>query len=87
MPNFIRTYMLYVVGWIVTLLSMIGITVDDDQKAFIVLVIFTLAGAIWHAIVRTLEKKWPKLSILLGSKKQPVYIDGTSTVIKTEVAN
>lgn len=73
MDNYIRTFVPYVVGWVVQALAMIGLTVNDDQKAFIGLAIFTAAAWAYHAIVHQLEKKWPKFSILLGSKKQPTY--------------
>lgn len=31
--------------------------------------------AVYYALVRLLERKWPVFGVLLGARKQPVYID------------
>lgn len=72
-PNLIRTYTPYVVGWIVAALATLGITVTDDQRLALVGLIGTVAAALYHLIVHVLERKWPRLSVLLGSTKQPTY--------------
>lgn len=71
--NLIRTYIPYVVAWIVGALATLGITVTDDQRLVLVGLIGTVAAALYHLGVRLLERKWPQFSVLLGSLKQPTY--------------
>ena len=73
LPSLIRTYLPYLVGLVVSWLSMLGITVTDDQRAMLVTAIGWAVGTVYHLLVRVLERRWPALSVLLGSRKQPTY--------------
>lgn len=84
-PNLIRTYVPWLVCWIVGALTWIGVNVTDEQQAMLVALISTIAGVLYHLLVRLLERRWPRLSVLLGSKEQPAYAqvsrDGKAYVI------
>lgn len=72
-PSLIRTYSHWVVVWIVGWLTALGIDVSDEQQTALVGVIAMAAGWLWYALVRWLERRWPALSVLLGSRQQPGY--------------
>ena len=61
--SLIRTWVPVLVG---SLVAMIG--VDIDAAA-----ITGAAVAIYYAVVRALEMRFPQLGILLGRKSQPTY--------------
>lgn len=70
-----RTVVPLIVAWIVGLLVSLGIDVSDAQRSWISSAIGAIIAALYYAAVRWAERKWPKLSILLGSTKQPTYTD------------
>lgn len=71
LPSLIRTYTPLLVAYLVGWLASLGITVDDDTQALITTGIGTVIAAAYYALVRVLERKWPALSVLLGSGQQP----------------
>lgn len=72
-PSLIRTYVPLAVGWVVAWVSTLGINVSDTARAALVGIIGTVAAGGYYALVRVLERRWPFLSVLLGSKVRPVY--------------
>lgn len=70
-PSLIRTYVpllvAYVVGWLVSL----GIPVTDDAQSALTAGIGTVVAALYYTAVRFAERKWPALTVLLGSTEQP----------------
>lgn len=64
-----RTVVPILVGLIMA--SFIGKYVDDVQELQNVL--SSVIAAVYYAIIRVIETKWPKIGILLGAKTQPVY--------------
>lgn len=71
-PSLVRTYVPLAVGWVVTFLATLGISVTDDQRAALVSLLGTVVGALYYLLARLLEKKFPALTWLLGSPVQPV---------------
>lgn len=72
--SYIRTYVPIGVGMIVAYLVTLGIQLDNDTQAALVVFLTGALQALYYAVARTLEKKWPQLgSFLLGSSKQPTY--------------
>jgi uncharacterized membrane protein (DUF441 family) len=69
--SFIRTYVPVVVGTILAFLANRGFDIEINQNAVVVAVI-----AIYYAIARALEKRWPFFGVLLGVPKEPAY-EGT----------
>jgi len=64
-----RTIVPILVGLIMA--SFIGKYIDDVQELQNVL--SSVIAAVYYAIIRIIETKWPKIGILLGAKTQPVY--------------
>lgn len=58
-----------IVGWLVT----IGIEVTSDAQAALIVLTTFIFQAVYYLAVKALEKRWPKLGVLLGVPKQPVY--------------
>lgn len=78
LPDFlngaIRTYMPLVVGAVVTVLSKLGVILDHEAIEGLEEFIGLLAAGIWWTAVRALERKWPRIGVLLGSTKKPIYV-------------
>lgn len=64
-----RTIVPILVGLIMA--SFIGKYVDDVQELQNVL--SSVIAAVYYAVIRVIETKWPKIGVLLGAKSQPVY--------------
>lgn len=71
-PALIRTYvplgLSVLFGWLASL----GISVSDEAQSALAAGIGALAAAVYYTAVKLLEKRWPMLTVLLGSTKQPV---------------
>lgn len=73
--SYIRTYVPLAVGAALTwLATKFGIIVDEDTKAQAILVAGGIITAVYYAVARTLEKRFPQLGFLLGSRKTPTYL-------------
>lgn len=70
-PSLIRTYVPLLVAYLVGWLASLGISVSDEAQAAIVTAIGTVVAGAYYAIVRVLERRWPALALLLGSRQQP----------------
>lgn len=64
--SIIRTYIPLLVGWIVAQLSSASIEIDP-------VTVTTVVTAVYYAIVRALEAKFPKVGWLLGKASPPTY--------------
>lgn len=73
LPSFIRTYVPMGVGAVVGWLSSLGLHLDGAETGALTAAVTGVAGAAYYGLVRGLERRWPALSILLGSKQQPTY--------------
>jgi hypothetical protein len=69
--SLIRTWVPVVVGTLIAYLANRGFNIDINQNAVVAATI-----AIYYALARAAEKKWPALGWLLGVPKEPAY-EGT----------
>ena len=82
-PSLIRTYVPLAVAYLVGWLASLGITVTSEQQAAVAGAIGTVAAALYYAAVRWAERRWPALTVLLGSSKQPaVYTAGPAPLVQ-----
>jgi hypothetical protein len=73
--SYIRTYVPVAVGAALTwLATKFGILVDGDTKGQAILLLGGVVTAVYYAVARTLEKRFPSLGFLLGSRKTPTYL-------------
>lgn len=72
-PALIRTYVPILVAMLVTWLASLGVIVSDDISTMLASAIGGIAGAIYYAVVRWAESRWPSVGVMLGSKKTPTY--------------
>lgn len=77
MTNFvlslIRTYVPIAVGAVVAWLVTLGVEVDVNTQAGLVVALTGVLQAVYYTVVRLLEKKFPKVGVLLGSATTPTY--------------
>ena len=71
--SLVRTYVPVAVGAVAIWLATIGVTIDSDTKAAIIAAVTGLAIAVYYAIARALEGRWPALGGLLGVRGSPQY--------------
>ena len=71
-----RTVVPLIVGWVVTGLAALGIDTPDSARTWLAGAIGGVIAAGYYVAARWAERKWPKLSLLLGSTKQPSYDSG-----------
>lgn len=69
----IKTIVPFVVGWVVSVLTVAGLDVPPEFTADLTNILTLLLGAAYYVLVVFLSKKWPVLEILLGSPKKPEY--------------
>lgn len=77
MSNFVtsltRTYAPIIIGGLVSWLATLGLQLDSETTAALVIAFTGFIQALYYTVVRLLEKKWPKLGILLGKATTPDY--------------
>ena len=71
--SLIRQYVPILVGYIAAWLVTIGVELDSDTQAALILALGGIASAVYYGIVRALELRWPSLGALLGRRAQPEY--------------
>jgi hypothetical protein len=67
--SLIRTWVPVVVGTVIAYLANKGFNIDVNQNAVVAATI-----AVYYALARFLEKRWPFLGFLLGVPKEPAYV-------------
>lgn len=70
-PSLIRTYVPVLVGAFIAWLITLGVEVDPSTQAGLTTGLTGLVIIVYYTVVRLLEKRWPFLSVLLGSKQIP----------------
>ena len=70
-PSLIRTYVPIAVGALLSWLITLGVTLDPSVEAGLVTALTGVLIAVYYTVVRLLEKRWPALSVLLGSRLVP----------------
>lgn len=79
--SLVRTGAPMVVAWLLSLpiapivLSGIGVDTERATQILAPLVAFGMSFA-YYALVRLLERRWPKLGVLLGVPAKPTYQKG-----------
>lgn len=71
--SLIRTYVPIAVGSFISWLVTKNIVLDEVTATALVTAFTGLMIGIYYTVVRVLEKKFPWMGVLLGSKKQPEY--------------
>lgn len=71
-PSIIRTAVPLIVGPLVTWLASKGVDIDGET---LTVAVAAVVGFVYYVGVRLLERRWPALGVLLGSKKKPTYVD------------
>ena len=69
----IRTYTPIIAGALVSWLATKGMELDAETQAGLIVALTGTAQAAYYFIVRLLERRWPKVGVLLGSAKKPEY--------------
>jgi len=69
----VRTLVPYLVGLIITWLAAAHITVNENGRLQLTYIVTFVIAAAYYVLVRSLEKRWPKLGVLLGVPKAPAY--------------
>lgn len=79
MTNFvqslIRTWVPIAVGAVASYLITLGVELDADTQAGLVVAMTGILQAVYYLVVRLLEKKFPQVGALLGSTQKPVYVE------------
>lgn len=71
--SFTRTYSPIIIGALVTWLITLGIELDLETQAGLVIALTGVIQAVYYAIVRLIEEKHPKIGVLLGKAITPEY--------------
>ncbi|WP_213451602.1 hypothetical protein [Rhizomonospora bruguierae] len=72
--SLIRTYVPIAVGSALAwLASTLGVVLGDDASTALTVGVVALATAIYYAVARALESRWPALGVLLGAARPPTY--------------
>lgn len=75
--SLIRTYVPIAVGAIVSYLLTLGVQLDANTQAGLVVALTGVLQAVYYLVARLLERKFPQFSVLLGSASQPKYVEPT----------
>lgn len=73
--SLIRTYVPIIVGALVSYLLTLGIELDVNAQTGLVVFLTAFLQGAYYLIVRILERRYPKLGVLLGSEAQPKYVN------------
>lgn len=68
-----RTLVPLLVSWIVAAAAWLNIDVAEGQRELIATGVGSLVALAYYTLIRALEKRWPALSVFLGSTQQPSY--------------
>lgn len=71
--SLIRTYVPIAVGTVISWLATRGLNIDEATGAALVAGLTGVCIAVYYTVVRLLERKFPKIGLLLGSAKTPEY--------------
>ena len=71
----IRTYTPILVGALVSWLITLGVTLDAQTQASLIIALTGVLQGLYYFIIRLLEKKWPKIGVLLGFATIPEYTE------------
>ena len=69
----IRTYAPIAVGGFISWLTTLGLEIDPQTQAGMIIAFTGVVQALYYLVVRLLERVYPKAGVLLGSSKTPEY--------------
>ena len=75
-PSLIRTYTPIVVGSLISWLITLGVELDPSTEAGLTVSLTAILIGAYYTLIRMLEKRWPGLSVFLGSTKMPAEYSG-----------
>lgn len=78
--SLIRTYAPIVVGALAAWLLTLGVELDPQTQAGLIVALTGILQAVYYTLVRLLEQRWPWVGVLLGSTKTPTYTAPASTL-------
>lgn len=82
-PAVVRTAVPLVVSYVAGVLASLGVTLPPSVAAMVSQAAGVLVAGGYYIVVRRLEKRWPRLSVLLGSRQQPVgYVKPAASLEK-----
>lgn len=82
----IRTWVPIAIGWLISQLLVLGVVLDPDSSELLQTGVTALVIALYYAVARWLETKFPNAGVLLGFIRQPIYLDPTKTLPEQQVA-
>ncbi len=71
--SLIRTWVPIVIGAVVAWLATKGVDLDPETQTGLIVGFTGVVIAVYYAIVRVLEDRFPWFGFLLGSKQTPAY--------------
>jgi uncharacterized membrane protein (DUF441 family) len=81
--SLIRTWVPVGIGSALAWLATFGVDLDADTQAGLVVTLTAVVIAVYYAVVRKLEQRWPAIGRVLlglGAAKTPVYASPAATV-------
>ena len=73
--SLIRTYVPILVGALASYLLTLGLELDANAQLGLVTFLTALLQGGYYLLARILERRYPKLGLLLGSEAQPKYVE------------
>src|SRR5690625_6394359 len=73
--SLIRTYVPIVVGALASWLLTLGVEVDAEAQAGLVVAMTGVFQAVYYAAARRAAPRWSRRGVLLGSRAQPAYTE------------
>jgi hypothetical protein len=77
----IRTWVPIIVGAVLAkLIVLTGVVISEDASANLKNTLTLIVIGLYYAVARWLEQRYPRVGILLGYIKQPIYVTPTKRV-------
>lgn len=78
--SLIRTYVPILIGGLVAWLLTIGVDLDAEAQAGLIVALTGVLQAVYYTAVRLLEQRFPGVGVLLGSAKTPDSYSNDQTI-------
>ena len=83
--SLIRTYAPILVGAFASWLLTVGLDIDSETQAGLVIFLTGLLQAVYYTVVRLAEQKFPGIGVLLGAAKSPdAYTKGDPVTVEAD---
>lgn len=81
--SLVRTWVPVAVGSVLAWLASLGLDLGAEAQVGLVTFLTGLCIAVYYALARGLERRWPALgTLLLGSSSKPVYAPPTPDAVR-----